>query len=311
VREMRTGVSRSTMALDPEALQNQTATAANNQKDAAYSQVELIARNQAELGWRRVFRQILKLIVKHQDRPRMIRLRDTWVEMDPRAWNANMDATINIGLGTGSRDRDMAMLNTILNVQMAMTDRLAQGGFSAQALEMVPKINLTAIKLAESAGIKNPDQFYLDLKPEMVEQMKQEAANRPDPEMQKEQVKAQTQLQLGAQNAELARQADERKAQIEAVQMQADIEAQDRKTQAEMAKDEREYQLKERLALLEFNLERELKLAEEARKEREHQQRLEQSAQQHRQQMEAGVFKTMQSQETHNQKMEAAKASGE
>jgi hypothetical protein len=52
VREMRTGVSRSTMALDPEALQNQTATAANNQKDSAYSQIELIARNQAELGWR-------------------------------------------------------------------------------------------------------------------------------------------------------------------------------------------------------------------------------------------------------------------
>jgi hypothetical protein len=72
VREMRTGVSRSTMALDPEALQNQTATAANNQKDSAYSQIELIARNQAELGWKRVFRQILKLIVKHQDRPRTI-----------------------------------------------------------------------------------------------------------------------------------------------------------------------------------------------------------------------------------------------
>jgi hypothetical protein len=33
--------------------------------------------------------------------------------MDPRSWNANMDATINIGLGTGSRDRDMAMLNQI------------------------------------------------------------------------------------------------------------------------------------------------------------------------------------------------------
>ena len=114
VREMRTGVSRSTMALDPEALQNQTATANQNQKDAAYSQVELIARNQAELGWKRVFRQILKLIVKHQDRPRTIRLRDEWVEMDPRAWNAKMDATINIGLGTGSRDRDMAMLNQIL-----------------------------------------------------------------------------------------------------------------------------------------------------------------------------------------------------
>jgi hypothetical protein len=152
-----------------------------------------------------------------------------------------MDATINIGLGTGSRDRDMAMLNQILNVQMAMTDRLAQGGFSAQALEMVPKINMTATKLAESAGIKNPDQFYLDIKPEMLEQMKQEAASRPDPEMQKEQMKAQsamqaeqmksqTQLQLGQQQAQLDQQADERKAQIEAVQMQADIEAQNQKT---------------------------------------------------------------------------------
>jgi hypothetical protein len=97
-----------------------------------------------------VFKQILKLIVKHQDRPRTIRLRDTWVEMDPRSWNANMDATINIGLGTGSRDRDMAMLNQILNVQIAMTDRLAQGGFSAQALEMVPKINMTATSLRKA-----------------------------------------------------------------------------------------------------------------------------------------------------------------
>jgi len=296
VREMRTGVSRSTMALDPEALQNQTATASQNQKDSAYSQIELIARSQAELGWKRVFRQILKLIVKHQDRPRTIRLRDEWVEMDPRSWNANMDATINIGLGTGSRDRDMAMLNQILNVQIAMTDRLAQGGFAAQALEMVPKINMTATKLAESAGIKNPDQFYLDIKPETLEAMKQEAANRPNPEMQKEQMKAQTQLQLGQQQAQLDAQADQRKAQIESVQMQADIAAQDRKTQAEMIRDEREYQLKERLALLEFELERELKMAEDARKEREHQQR-----------MEAGVFKSMQSQEAHQQKMEASR----
>ena len=310
VREMRTGVSRSTMALDPEALTNQTATAANNTKDAAYSQIELIARNMAELGWKRVFKQILKLIVKHQDRPRTIRLRDTWVEMDPRSWNANMDATINIGLGTGSRDRDMAMLNQILNVQIAMTDRLASGGFSQQALEMVPKINMTATKLAESAGIKNPDQFYLDIKPEMLQQMQQEAANRPDPEMQKEQVKAQTQLQLGQQQAQLDQQADERKAQIEAVQMQADIEAQNQKTNAEMAQAQQKFEFDKEMALLEFQLQRELKMAELELKRELAQQQMAQQAEQHRQQMEAGVFKTMQSQEAHAQKMEAASNAG-
>lgn len=308
VREMRTGVSRSTMALDPEALQNQTATANQNQKDAAYSQIELIARNQAELGWRRVFRQILKLIVKHQDRPRTIRLRDTWVEMDPRSWNANMDATINIGLGTGSRDRDMAMLNTILNVQMAMTDRLAQGGFAAQALEMVPKINMTAIKLAESAGIKNPDQFYLDIKPEMLEQMKQEAANRPDPEMQKEQVKAQTQLQLGQQQAKLDAQADQRKAQIEAVQMQADIEANRQKIESDAILAREKAAIEERLAVLQFHMDNE-------RDQREHEYKMAllnakavADREKHEMSMEASAVKTMQSQEQHEQKMAAAKA---
>lgn len=311
VREMRTGVSRATMALDPEALQNQTATASNNQKDSAYSQIELVARNQAELGWKRVFRQILKLIVKHQDRPRTIRLRNKWVEMNPKSWNANMDATINVGLGTGSRDRDMAMLNQILNVQIAITERLAAAGFVEEALEMVPKINNTAIKLAESAGIKNPEEYYLDIKPERIEVMKVEAKNRPDPEMQKEQVKAQTQLQLGQQQAQLDAQADQRKAQIEAVQMQADIEAQNKKTEAEMLQAQQKFQMDKELAILEFQLQRELKMAELEMKRQMHEQQMAQQAEQHRQQMEAGVFKTMQSQEAHNQKMEAAKASGD
>ena len=307
VREMRTGVSRSTMALDPEALQNQTATAANNQKDSAYSQIELIARNQAELGWKRVFRQILKLIVKHQDRPRTIRLRDTWVEMDPRSWNANMDATINIGLGTGSRDRDMAMLNQILNVQMAMTDRLGAAGFSAQALEMVPKINMTATKLAESAGIKNPDQFYLEIKPERLEVMKQEVKSRPDPELQKEQVKAQAQVSIAQEQSKLDAQADERKAGIEAVQMNADIEANNKKIEADIFLAREKAAIEERLAVLQFQL-------DNAREEREHEYKMAQlnaktvaDREKHEQSLEAGAFKAAQGQQAHEQKMEAAK----
>lgn len=302
VREMRTGVSRSTMALDPEALQNQTATASQNQKDSAYSQIELIARTQAELGWRRVFKQVLKLIVKHQDRPRTIRLRDTWVEMDPRSWNANMDVTINIGLGTGSRDRDMAMLNQILNVQMAMTDRLAQGGFAAQALEMVPKINNTAIKLAESAGIKNPDQFYLDIKPEMLEQMKQQAANPPkSPEQMK--IEADTQMKQAELqqrdkelmvNAQVGQQADERKAQIEAVQAEADMATEREKLQGEMLMAQQRFEFEKELKLMDFQLKREMQTAE-----------LEMKREQHQQAMASGAFKAMQGQEAHEQKLEA------
>lgn len=305
VREMRTGVSRSTMALDPEALQNQTATASQNQKDSAYSQVELVARTQAELGWQRVFKQMLKLIVKHQDRPRTIRLRDEWVEMDPRAWNANMDVTINVGLGTGSRDRDMAMLNQILNVQMAMTDRLGAGGFSQQALDMIPKINLTATKLAESAGIKNPDQFYLDIKPEMLEQMKAQAAQpKPSPE----EIKAETQKQLAMLQAQIDQQADERKAQIEAVQAQADMATQDKKNENEAVLRQQEYALKERLALLQADLDREKFNREEARRDAEFQQRMAFEREKHDQNMQTSAVKAAQGQQAHEQKMAQSEA---
>ena len=163
VAEKRTGVSRSTMALDSEALQNQSATANQNQRDASYSQIELIARNQAELGWKRVFQQILKLAIKHQDRPRTIRLRDEWVEVDPRPWNANMDAVVNVGLGTGSRERDMAMLTGVQRTQMEITDRFAAAGLKEEAVDMIPKIVSSAKKVAESAGLRNPDDFYPDM----------------------------------------------------------------------------------------------------------------------------------------------------
>ncbi|WP_104662842.1 portal protein [Ensifer adhaerens] len=199
VTEMRTGVSRATMALDPMTLQNQTATASQNQRDSAYSQIELIARNQAELGWKDVFAKILRLIVKHQDRPRTIRLRDQWVDMDPRQWNAGMDAVINVGLGTGSRDRDMSMLNMILQSQMGITDRFQASGMTQEALDMVPRIKKTLVKQAEAAGIRNGDDFYPEITPERLQQIAQQqadAAQQPDPKVAADMAKSQADMEL-------------------------------------------------------------------------------------------------------------------
>lgn len=242
VTEKRTGVSRATMALDPETLQNQTATANQNQKDAAYSQIELIARNMAELGWRRVFRQMLRLIVKHQDRSRVIRLRDRWVEMDPRYWNANMDVTINVGLGTGSRDRDMAMMTNTLQIQMGWIDRYTAAGLFEQALDMTQRAMKTAQRIAESAGIKNPDEYFPTVGPEELQKMAKtikQKMSQPPMELQLEQAKAQTQKEIASNDAQMqaqlkqaemhfAAQAEQQKAQAavtrEAAQLQADLQ---------------------------------------------------------------------------------------
>lgn len=246
VLEKRTGVSRSTMALDPETLSNQTATAVQAQKDASYSQVEMIARNMAELGWKRVFRQILRLAVKHQDRPRVIRLRDEWVEMDPRYWNSDMDVTIRTGLGTGTRDRDMAMLKVVLEGQVMLTERLAQGGFMDRAVEMMPKIITTMKRIAESAGLKNADSYYPDIGeqdlPALLEQAKQ-MASQPDPKVQIEQEKLR--LQAQKDQAEMA---------LKERQMQGELALKERQIVAEMDLKERqlvaELALKERMGMV-------------------------------------------------------------
>lgn len=251
VTEMRTGVSRASLALDPQTLQNQTATASNNQMDSKYSQVELIARNQAELGWKKVFEKVLKLIVKHQDRPRMIRLRDEWVEMDPRQWNAGMDAVINVGLGTGSRDRDMGMLNSILGTQIAFTDRFQASGMSAQALDMLPRVVKTATKIAEAAGIRNADSFYPEIKPEELEQIKkqaEQAAQQPPPEVQIAQQKMQADMQL--QQSKLA--GDQQKAQ-------ADMQITQQKDAASLQMEQQKMQMSSQLEQIKIQSEMELK----------------------------------------------------
>jgi hypothetical protein len=241
--EKRTGVSRTMMALDPEALQNQTATANQNARDASYSQNELVARNMAELGWRRVFRALLRLVVKHQDRPRMIRLRGKFVEMDPRQWNANMDVTVNTGLGTGSRDRDMAMLQMVAANQVGILKELAVAGFKQEAIDIIPKLRLTFVKQAESAGIRNPDMFYPDFDEQKLEGMRQqaEAASRQPPlEIQIEQARLQAQGQLKQVELQAQQQTEMVKAEgnkvKEAAQLEADLVAKqaDRETELQL-----------------------------------------------------------------------------
>lgn len=258
VIERRTGVSRQTMALDPEALQNQSATANQNQHDAAYSQIELVARNQAELGWKKVFRKILKLEVKHQDKPRDIRMRGKAITIDPRYWNADMDITINVGLGTGSRDRDLTMLQQVLANQTGLATQLQGAGFQDKALEMLPFIMTTLKKQAEAAGIKNPEMFYPDVTEEDIAAGKQrieQASQQPDPKIQLEQQKAQSDMQI----KQASMQHDQ---QTSAAKMQSDMQMQQAKMQQDAATAAQEMQLKREQMAAELQLKQQQLVAE-------------------------------------------------
>lgn len=258
VLDRRTGIARQSMGLDPDALQNQTATANQNARDASYSQIELIARDMAELGWREVFRAILRLEIKHQDRARMIRLRGKFVEVDPRSWNTDMDITINVGLGTGSRDRDLMMLRSVQADQVMLIQGLKDSGFEEKALEMLEYLRNTLAKKAESAGIKTPEMFFPEVDPSEIaagKKMIAERKSKPDPKiaMEQERAKADQQIAMGKAQADT---------QLQQQKMQYDWQAQQAKQAGDQQQGAQELGLKREQLAAEMQLKREQLAAE-------------------------------------------------
>ena len=268
----RTGVSRSTQALDPEALQNQTATAAQLQRDAGYSQIELIARNMAELGWCRFFAKRLRLAVKYQGQTLVPAPKEDekFRSVDPSQWDEDMGVNINVGLGTGSRDRDMTMLNTLMTVQTGMAERLgAVPGGQMKALEFIPKILNTAIKVAESSGIKNPESYFPTFDENdlaKIMQSAEQASQQPNPVVMVEQAKLAAQKELKMLDVQAQAQKEQTQAQANSIEKevaaryQAEVETLKQNNQA--ALEQMRIQAENQRFFAKLAQDRELKLLE-------------------------------------------------
>ena len=301
VREMRTGVSKVGQGIDANALSNETATKANQVFTMAQARMKLIARIIAETGFKRLFWLMHGTIKRHGSQADTVRLRNAWVQVDPRNWKTRDDLTVHVGLGNGGKAEQFAQSMALLNIQK----ELLLGGKTNLVDDA--KLFNSVSSVAKIMGHKNPDQYINDpsAKDPQTGQPKFPPPPPPvDPAMAKVQADTQMkdkELQMRGQeimaNAQIDQQADERKAQIEQVQAQADIATQDRKTQAEMA-----------MAQQKFEFERELKLMDFQLKKQMHDEEMQMRREQHDQAMAAGVFKVAQGQESHEQKMEATAA---
>ncbi len=180
VRETRTGMTRLNQGLDPDSL-NKTASGMNQLLGRSQGRLLFIARMFAETGFLDLGRRILKLLVQHQDKPRVLRLRNEWIEMDPRGWNADMDVTIDVGLGTGTQDQRGMALMQILNIQERMA--LAQGGVDGPLVN-AENIANAARRLTTVLGYRNADAFFIDPDAQAAEGAQQpEEPPPPDPKL--------------------------------------------------------------------------------------------------------------------------------
>lgn len=158
VREQRTGITRYSQGMDADSL-NKTATGVNVILSQAQMRVELIARIFAETGVKDMFTKIFELVVKHQDKERIIKIRNTFVPFRPMEWRNRCNISINVGLGTGSRDQQLAILNNILQTQLKA---LELQGTPAGPMVNLRNIYNTLTKIVENAGLKNAGLFFTD-----------------------------------------------------------------------------------------------------------------------------------------------------
>ncbi len=158
VRETRTGVTRYSQGLDADSL-NKTATGVNTLMSQSQMRMELIARVFAETGIKDLFRRIFELTVKYQNKERIVELNNKFVAVSPTEWKNRYNISITVGLGAGSKDQQIVMLNNILQKQLQ--------AFQLQGNKEYPMVNLKNIynslaKIIEEAGLKNVENYFIN-----------------------------------------------------------------------------------------------------------------------------------------------------
>ena len=182
IRKDRTGVGQDTTGLDSNVLAHGKAGVVDQSFDMARMRIELIARVIAETGMTQMFLGIHRLLQQNQNKPKWVKIRGEWIEVDPSEWHNRSNMTVNVGLGTGNKDRQISTLGGILEMQKE------QG---------VPPENIhnTLTRLVEAGGYKTVEEFFPD------------PANNPPPppkEDPQEQL-IQAQIQLTAQQVDVAK----------------------------------------------------------------------------------------------------------
>jgi len=199
--EAKTGVSRASMGLDPDALQNTSATAARLQAQQGSAQIEVMARNIAEGGMKRLFKLMLHILVENSCEETLMRLHGNFQPVDPRVWNTGMDLQVNVGVGTGQEAERHAALNQALQMQMQIWTQYGNGN----GLVTMTGIRNTLADMLALQGVKNVDRYFQPINPEieaqLIQEQQQMAAESPqiteaEALVQAEQYKADKQMEM-------------------------------------------------------------------------------------------------------------------
>ena len=236
IQARRTGVSDSQNGIDPNILQNVTAAAVSAMSQASAGKLELIARIFAETGVKSLFKGILQLLCKYQDKERVIRLNGKFIPFNPREWSDQYNVSINVGLGTGTRQEQLATMQMILSKQ----EEIIQGYGLSNPLVSIKQYRDTLAKFINMAGFKDATAFMNEITPEQNAQLSQPTPQKLDANVEATQILAQVEREKAdlRSRTEMAKLELEREQmQIENARKQLELQMQEMKIQSDVEND--------------------------------------------------------------------------
>ena len=235
---LRTGISPEN-ALDPAAVKDSTYGSFMGALERANERVELIARIMAETGIKQLYRKAHQLHRKYPDIAKAVKLRNKWVDVDPRKWRERVDVKVNVGLGFSNKQQRLtAVMQAIQLQQQAQPMGLSDLSNAYHSLS----------KFVEYSDLGSADFFFVDPNSEKF----QPPQPQPDPDTiraqsEAERNKAQAQASLmGAQTdaAELELKREEVTAKFQAEVQRTQVDSQDKLSQGAVR--QAEVELKQR-----------------------------------------------------------------
>jgi hypothetical protein len=253
VMQKRSGVVQAGQILDPSILQNTTATAIAAMQQTGAGRLEMIARIFADTGVKDLFTGIFQLLCKYQDKERVIRLRGKYVSIDPREWSNHYDMSVNVGLGTGNKDQQMAMAAMVLQKQ----EQILQTQGPANPLVSVAQYRETLGRFIEAAGFKDSTEFFKEITPEMDQMLSNPQPQQPQQDPATMVYMQQVQAQIAGDQAKI-----QAKIEADQVKAQADIQLAREKAIAEIQLEREKAAAQLDLQAAKFQAETQLKTAE-------------------------------------------------
>ena len=222
---LRSGVSPMAQ-LDPNQLQEVTATAFNGALEAASQRIEMLVRIFAETGMRFLMLKVHQLLRSHWDIGRAVKIRGEWVDVDPQGWRERTDMSVNVGLGFNNRQTQMQMLVQMLSMQKEAV---------AAGLSSPDKIYNALEKLVNASGVGDVRQFFIDPKspeykppepppPPPEAQLAQAQAQALGQEQQRKGMESQQNFQLKQGELQLKAQDQQGKQRLAEMDKQIDLE---------------------------------------------------------------------------------------